>query len=99
MSKHTPAPWILVIGAGSKGYAGNYEIITALDEEHEANARLIASAPELKEQRDELLRACQYALKALEFAEEYLGQEKILELAQVKLIRAIANARKGRMAR
>ena len=51
-SKHTPGPWEIVIGAGSKGYAGSYEIITAIDGEHESNAHLIAAAPEL-------LKACE----------------------------------------
>lgn len=47
MSKHTPGPWELNIGAGTRGYRGNYEITAALTTEHEANASLIAAAPEM----------------------------------------------------
>lgn len=41
---HTKGPWEIV--SGTK-YKGNYEITAAIDGEHEANARLIAAAPEL----------------------------------------------------
>lgn len=46
---HTPAPWTLCVGLGSKtNYQGNFEVIEACDmSEHRANARLIQKAPEL----------------------------------------------------
>ena len=43
-SRITAPPWDLISGTG---YAGNYEIPAAVNEEHEANARLIKSAPDL----------------------------------------------------
>jgi hypothetical protein len=53
--KHTPGPWTLNIGCGSKGYAGNYEIMEALTEEHAANAKLIAAAPKLLAALEEVM--------------------------------------------
>jgi len=43
---HTPGPWALI---SATGYAGNYEITSAIDDEHHDNARLIAAAPEFLE--------------------------------------------------
>lgn len=45
MSKMTPGPWTLHIG--ETGYDGNFEIMQAVEGEHEANARAIAALPEL----------------------------------------------------
>lgn len=43
---YTPAPWTVRTRA-SIDYEGNIEIAEACEGEHEANARLIAAAPEL----------------------------------------------------
>lgn len=46
MNTHTPGPWTIVTKAASN-YAGNFEIAEALEEHHEANARLVGVTPEL----------------------------------------------------
>lgn len=73
---HTPGPWTLqVTGWINTPDAGGYRVLlingrnftvaqVQVDEddgEQQANARLIAAAPETKAQRDELLEACKAA--------------------------------------
>ena len=81
--KHTLGPWavdfegeedfdgIPITAKGRDGYVpvANVPVYYAGRPEREANARLIASAPELKEQRDELLEA----LEAM--CEEFRGHD------------------------
>lgn len=49
MTKHTPFPWTMVVGIGSKSgkYRGNYEIAEACEGEHEGNLALIEAIPDL----------------------------------------------------
>ena len=77
--KHTPAPWKVRIKE-----AGLYELNDYLPrdrEEDEANARLIAAAPEL-------LEACKIALELIKSAfigiKDEVGQIKTLEQAILK---------------
>lgn len=68
MSKHTPGPWWLDDdGFIASGNGDTYETIadphcSDLDiDEREANARLIAAAPELLEALEELVEQCETA--------------------------------------
>ena len=68
MSKHTPGPWraseLGVLSDKLTSY-GNWYVCSLIDpdnEEHKANARLIAAAPEL-------LAACKKALEAIRWWE------------------------------
>ena len=61
MSKHTPGPWraseLGVLSDKLTSY-GNWYVCSLIDpdnEEHKANARLIAAAPELLESLEDLL--------------------------------------------
>ena len=90
MSEHTPGPWKVV--AWETGYRivpmdayGNSRSDGPIGDvfytdEHlvcKANARLIAAAPETKEQRDELLEACQAVDKAIDTVETIQEQEAL----------------------
>ena len=72
MSRHTPGPWARIIADGytvrhPQIYSDTGPVANATwlgdgrIDELNANARLIASAPDLLKQRDELLAAVQYA--------------------------------------
>ena len=77
-SKYTPGPWTIEPNPReidiAPAFQNTLQVIAFAgteDEEfiaelsHEANARLIAAAPETKEQRDELLEACKEAFGVL----------------------------------
>ena len=75
MSKHTPGPWrvkyesepggaFLIYGPWGGAIDPDAGYVT--QEENEANARLIAAAPETKRQRDELLAALELLADAYE---------------------------------
>ena len=71
MTKHTPGPWktwshngCLVVDSNGLQVADTFHGIPVLhrsDAECRENARLIAAAPDLLKQRDELMAAVQYA--------------------------------------
>jgi len=97
-SKHTPGPWEIK----EVGYPKDKELWickfqdviakisrTKIDEQAEANARLIVAAPETKEQRDELLEAAQFALDA--FGQSYSQESE----AKARLRAIIAKCEKG----
>ena len=56
-SPHTPGPWVVTPGSVDAQDGGSICLISPRRREFDANARLIASAPELKRQRDMLLKA------------------------------------------
>lgn len=48
--KHTPGPWAVSLGMRTiQVIAGSFRLAIGIDKEAEANARLIAAAPELLE--------------------------------------------------
>ncbi len=64
--KHTPGPWKAIFDEEAgwyKVFGPRNEYIVSNGNTHTANARLIASAPETKAQRDELLEV----LEALDY--------------------------------
>ena len=70
MSKHTPGPWKFFRPATGNGFihidsAERYrrgEIATCFGENNEADARLIAAAPELLQQCEDALSMCEDAI-------------------------------------
>lgn len=85
-TKHTPGPWFVERVEDGKGFVGSNEggvgskndgiyIAHTLGPDRAANAELIAQAPTLKAQRDELLAA----LKAIlgELSEAYSGLDTL----------------------
>lgn len=99
MSQHTPGPWQI---QGEEIHSAEYVLgavygiddYSEEDTEADANARLIAAAPEL-------LQACQELIRA--YVEEYILREEVglgdeeMEMAQARAARqartAIAKAR------
>lgn len=80
MTEHTPGPWIYTKGVGFKHYVAseNGDLDFSLQELHwrdgrevpaEANARLIAAAPELLEACKEALVKCPFPVGAALFRE------------------------------
>ena len=77
---HTTGPWC-VIGShvyqveevGGRGVLHGGSVKGATTEEREANIRLIARAPELEKQCDELLEACRKLLDYVELVTFSLG--------------------------
>ena len=85
-SKYTPGPWTIEPNPReidiAPAFQNTLQVIAFAgteDEEfiaelsHEANARLIAAAPETKEQRDELLEACKELLDYMEKEHDSFG--------------------------
>lgn len=84
MADHTPGPWsmtrtgndITITGPEDDQWVADVvRSIVAEDGEQEANARLIASAPALKQQRDDLLAALE---SVLPIAAENVDEDAIL---------------------
>ena len=76
-AQHTPGEWILKRGESLYSSSGGYgprNLIVSLQfhsemprEERDANARLIAAAPETARQRDELLEAAEAVVFAIKY--------------------------------
>lgn len=79
---------------------GNANIIATIyrtgDGDVEATARLIAAAPEIKEQRDELLEAAQYGLERMEAELKNCGGVSGYLEPKIEFVKAaIAKAEQG----
>lgn len=98
-TKHTPAPWIAHPSPESDGkyhvFNGDGDYLTLDDDVHEANARLIAAAPELLEALQEAykeIRAWRDGLNHVDMNKAKVGAKYIYES---KILDAIAKATKG----
>ncbi len=93
MSKHTPGPWIVSRGANVKPFSVEAATSTIADiyraKGHgtcEANARLIAAAPEL-------LAACEEHIKAVDGIVSGMADRKALATLHIRqVVAAIAKA-------
>jgi len=104
-NKLTPGPWALDGGTNKKGdlyiwkageeYYGGHAIATVhneIQEGAEANAQLIAAAPQTKIERDELLAACNDVRCAVERKEPLGGMVFQQAIDNVKAAIAKAEA-------